>query len=736
MKINLSLSKKFSFLLSLFVLITVGVLYLLVKSYDEPINFALQEEKGNKYQRPVEKLFFNLAQHRVLAQRLILGQQDKAGLSQLQSAIEKNFLEIKKVDEEVGEDLQFTPAGLAGRKREHIQLATIHQEWKDLASKVGSLKPNESNDLHAHLISDVRTMITHLGDTSNLILDPDLDSYYLMDITLLALPQIHERIQNVAVEFENILRSKTITPEDRVKASVFVAMMKESDLGRVTGDFQTVLNEDPNFYGKSPTLEAQLVPVHNKFVASYEELIKAVETVAQGTAIDLVRFNQTSDRALAASFEYWDGAVAELDQFLGIRVSAYQNMELKALMWSVLGMLIALSVAWLFLKYLIKDLQAIMGTLNHSSESVSSASRESATLAVQLSEASVQQAAGLQQTMASAEEISAMVRQNSDSAHKTKDVVEANQRLTEEGSSSVQEMLEAIRDIKDANSEILTQMESSTKEFAEIVKIISEIAEKTKVINDIVFQTKLLSFNASVEAARAGEAGKGFAVVAEEVGNLASMSGKSSKEISDIVEGSIRRVQDIVNNTKTRVDRLVEIGKEKIEQGERTVEKCNLTFNKITDNARAVTDMIGEIAVATKEQSQGIDEINKAIIQIDQVTQQNSLVASQSSHQSEKLREDATLLAKAIHRLTSFVSGKNVVSDVVVATEAAPTSAKAKKEDRKVVSFKEKKAAVVAKKKEVPTAKPVLPSAPVLAKASGFEGGEVPSADHPSFSEE
>lgn len=718
MKLNLSLGIKFSFLLSLFVLITVGVLFLLVKSYDEPIQFGVQERKGNQYQRPVEKLFANLSRHRILAQRVLVEQQDKNSLTTLQNSIDESFAEIKKVDAEIGEDLQFTLAGLTGRKREHVQLSNLQKEWKELVQKLSSLKPNESNDLHAHLISDVRTVIAHLGDTSNLILDPDLDSYYLMDITLLALPQVQDRIQSVVVELESIVKSKTISPEDRVKASVFVAMMKESDLARITGDFQTVLNEDANFYGKSPSLEANLNPAHQKFVSAYEELIKSVEALAKGQPVEISQFNQVSDKALAASFDYWDVAVSEMDQFLTIRVSTYQNMKFKALIWSVLGMLVALSVAWIFLQVLIKELQSIMATLNHSSELVSQVSKDSAALAAQLSEASVQQASGLQQTMASAEEISAMVRQNSESADKTKDAVELSEQLTEDGSHSVEEMSNAIQDIKQTNSEILNQMESSTKEFAEIVKIISEIGEKTKVINDIVFQTKLLSFNASVEAARAGEAGKGFAVVAEEVGNLASMSGSASKEISDILDGSIKKVQDIVNSTKTRVDRLVEAGKSKIEMGAETVEKCRVAFNKITENVKAVSDMIAEIALATKEQSQGVDEINKAIIEIDLVTQQNSSVASQSSNQSEKLNAEANVLSSSVQLLNYFVKGKDSSLDqnkqVVIPVASV----------RKVISFAEKK-----------NLKKPRPVVEVTAKASGYEGG-VPSSSHPSFSEE
>lgn len=309
---------------------------------------------------------------------------------------------------------------------------------------------------------------------------------------------------------------------------------------------------------------------------------------------------------------------------------------------------------------LLKTLNNVVGRLKQSSGEVSSASSKSASSATELSEASTEQAASLQETMASAEQISAMVNQNAESASKAQLAVEKNKVATEDGSNSVNDMMTAINEIKGTNDQILTQMESSNKEFAEIVKIITEIGEKTKVIDDIVFQTKLLSFNASVEAARAGEHGKGFAVVAEEVGNLAQMSGNAAKQITDLLSGSIKKVNDIVTQTSSRVDQLVEVGKDKISMGLATATKCRDALNIISENANTVTAMVTEIAHASKEQSQGVQEINKAISQLDQVTQQNAAVAQESSIQAEHLKSESVSLTAAVTTLTELIGVEKI----------------------------------------------------------------------------
>jgi methyl-accepting chemotaxis protein len=274
-----------------------------------------------------------------------------------------------------------------------------------------------------------------------------------------------------------------------------------------------------------------------------------------------------------------------------------------------------------------------------------------------LSSATTEQASSLQETMASIEEISAMVAQNAESAQKASDTVSENAKSTVAGAQGVDEMIEAMRDIKTTNEEILLQMEESNREFGQIVKIISEIGLKTKVINDIVFQTKLLSFNASVEAARAGEHGKGFAVVAEEVGNLAQMSGNAAKEITAMLGQSIKSVNEIVEGTKLKVDRLVEVGRDKVDFGQSVAERCKMTLDEISRSAAVLKDMVGEIAQASHEQAKGVQEINVAVTQLDQVTQTNASLANQSSQESVQLRKETEDLQESLNVLSGILSG-------------------------------------------------------------------------------
>ncbi len=420
--------------------------------------------------------------------------------------------------------------------------------------------------------------------------------------------------------------------------------------------------------------------------------------------------------------------VTELDKeeiYAGLKQINYYTLIII-----LLGTLFISAVAFLLGNSISKDLKHIVETLDHSSQEVSSASTQSASSATELSEASTQQAASLQQTMASAEQISAMVSQNSESANKTKTAVDINQKVSEEGSKSVEEMLGAIGEIKDTNEEILTQMETSNKEFGEIVKIISEIGEKTNVINEIVFQTKLLSFNASVEAARAGEHGKGFAVVAEEVGNLAQMSGNAAKEITDMLSNSIKKVNSIVESTKSRVDQLVEVGKDKIAMGQSTAEKCREALNKITENARSVAAMITEITHASKEQAQGIQEINKAISQLDQVTQQNSAVAQQSSNQAEQLNSEAQSLSEAVRRLITFVEGTNKLVPTSHQSHQSAQPHHTNGDSRRVISMAKMKM-----KKSLDTPKNSFPSSKKVIEKKAVGASSIPSSQNPNFEE-
>jgi methyl-accepting chemotaxis protein len=317
-------------------------------------------------------------------------------------------------------------------------------------------------------------------------------------------------------------------------------------------------------------------------------------------------------------------------------------------------------IAHLMIRGPIANLNTVANQLSASGSLVSSASSQIASSSEELSQASTEQAASLQETSASIEEISSMINNNSENAKQATNISAQSLMTAEKGKVVVNHMTTAIRDIDVSNEGISEQINETNKEIENIVKIINDIGNKTKVINDIVFQTKLLSFNASVEAARAGEHGKGFAVVAEEVGNLAAMSGNAAHEISQMLNGSIKSVEDIVKKSKESIGRLISESKSKVEVGAQVALQCETVFNEILQNISHVSKMVNEISEASQEQAQGVSEVNKAIAQLDQVTHQNTSNASQSSSAAGSLSMQAQELNSLVQTLAQTINGKTL----------------------------------------------------------------------------
>jgi methyl-accepting chemotaxis protein len=250
-----------------------------------------------------------------------------------------------------------------------------------------------------------------------------------------------------------------------------------------------------------------------------------------------------------------------------------------------------------------------------------------------------------------------MTQKNSESAERASGLATKSADLAQNGRVVVEKVVTAVQEINENNGAIMNKIEESNHRFGEIVKIINEIGGKTKVINDIVFQTKLLSFNASVEAARAGEHGKGFAVVAEEVGNLAQMSGNAAREISSMLDESTQRVANIIDEMKSQVGHFINLGKEKVEVGARVAKECEGALLEIINVSTEVQGMASSIASASREQSQGISEITRAMNELDTATQQNSAVCQQTSSSSESLASQAEILQEVTVEMSVLILG-------------------------------------------------------------------------------
>lgn len=366
------------------------------------------------------------------------------------------------------------------------------------------------------------------------------------------------------------------------------------DLGQLSDAVQTIQSNLNTLVNESIRQVEEAKNGNLKYRSDAEKLQGAYREI-------LVGFNQTLENMTSPVTEIKDALEKLAEGDLRVKIESDFPGEFSAMKNAFNQSVTALHEALSSISIAVEQIQGGANQVADSSQAVSQGATE--------------QASSLEETTASIEEIAQQAKQNSGYALKANQISSEAQKAAEQGNLQLEEMLKAILTIKNSSDQI-----------SKVIKVIDEIA----------FQTNLLALNAAVEAARAGIHGKGFAVVAEEVRSLAQRSAKAAKETEQLIQNSSQQVKD----------------------GTEIANKTVETLQSIIQNTIQVSDLIDEIASASTEQVEGIEQISNALKQIDQVTQANAASAEQSATAADQLSSQANYLQKMVSHFKFYNIGK------------------------------------------------------------------------------
>jgi methyl-accepting chemotaxis protein len=385
------------------------------------------------------------------------------------------------------------------------------------------------------------------------------------------------------------------------------------------------------YYSDARRKAEEAIPEIAPLLKQVEEPHKKLHESAQNLEVMLKKGKEFRPEALAFYQEKTGTYLRNVQKILGeINPKAEQHItgskkdatrmtdrsKTLAVGGMVLGTVLALFLGIFLTRSITRPITRVVAGLNNNADQLESASTEVSTASQGLAGGASQQAAAIEETTASLEEMSAMTQQNAANARQADALMHEAANVVEEANLSMATLIDSMQEITRAS-----------QETAKIIKTIDEIA----------FQTNLLALNAAVEAARAGEAGSGFAVVADEVRNLAMRAADAAKNTANLIEGTVSKIMG----------------------GSEVVNKTAANFSQVSGDTVKVKELVAEIAAASGEQAQGVEQINKAVNEMNQVVQQVAANAEESASASEELNSQAIQMRGYVGELVALVNGAN-----------------------------------------------------------------------------
>ncbi|WEF30683.1 methyl-accepting chemotaxis protein [Pseudoduganella chitinolytica] len=541
------------------------------------------------------------------------------------------------------------------------------RDWETVRDAVAARRIGAADSFATHtaVIGRLLRIQELVGDHYGLSLDPHADSYQLLQAMYFQMPALTEELGKLRARGAVLLTRKEGSQDERFVVAQLVARA-EDRLGQMRNAFEKSARANPDVARDlAPLMQAAAGATQALTQRAQQEIVKAAELAASPD-----EFFGAATQTIDALYALNEAASKFAGDQLGERVDAFQRDRILMLLtqgallagaaWT--GVLVARSVTRPMylavdvaqrvaggnlvndfdvgpptevgqllraLREMSESLGRIVGEVRGSVDTISAATHDIATGNADLSSRIESQASSLEETASSMEQLTATVRQNVEHARRANALVQEATTAAGSGSEVVQRVVTTMREI-----------DASSRRIVDIISVIDAIA----------FQTNILALNAAVEAARAGEQGRGFAVVASEVRTLAQRSATAAREIKELIDHSVAKVS----------------------QGNELAGGAGTAMAQILDSVRRVAGLMQDIALASSEQSAGIEQVNQAVTQMDDATQHNAALVEQTAAASASLEEQATALVRAVSIFTVAAPGGRHVSQEAAGTGTHP----------------------------------------------------------------
>jgi methyl-accepting chemotaxis protein WspA len=675
---NLNIGQKLA-LVGIVFTAPVGILVFLVASgFQKDIRVTDLERMGNTHLRTLRVLSSAIDEHQSVLWRNRNGWATEPEVGAAATAVDTAFQAAQEVDHRTGADLETTPAGLSRRRRERLSLDRLRADWVQIRQQSGALGIEALTDRHRALAADVRALASHVADLSNLVLDPELDTYYLMDVAVFGLPPAQDRLHEILAYSEPILRRKEIVAEERLELHSFADFLEKVDLARITSSSQAAIAEDPNFHGTSPALKTNVLAALERHTIATQTLRELLMRMAMAPAVDASpeELTQAVKGALDSNAKLRATVADELDKLLEQRRAVLARQRAiglalcaAALLLWVVPLAVARGIARRITEVIrmltiatedadltkrlpvdsADEVGQLASTFNRFMETLEELIRQVLRSGIQVTTSTTQIASSSKQLEATvAEQVAA-----------TNEVVATAREITATSHELASTMLEVAR-LSEATAasagvsqRSLTVMESSMEKMEEASQLISQklsvINEKAENISTVVTtitkvadQTNLLSLNAAIEAEKAGQYGQGFSVVAREIRRLADQTAVATLDI----EKMVREMKSAVSAGVMSMDNFGE----QVRQAVEVVRAVSGQLSQIIDQVQTVSPQFESVHVGMQAQAQGAQQISESMSQLSETTQQTATGLRETNNSIEQLNEAAQGLQGTFYR--------------------------------------------------------------------------------------